>query len=73
MIMLTEWLLFLSYRAINIKQLTDYLLGKPHITVLYQNLNRIGRVVFFGKDEKISRTVAVNMLAVKLYTKRLKR
>jgi len=26
LVMLTEWLLFLSYRAVNIKQLTDCLL-----------------------------------------------
>ena len=49
--------MFGNYRAINIKQLTDRLLGKPYITVLNPNFNRIGRVVFFSKDEKISRTV----------------
>ena len=50
--------MFGNYRTINIKQLTDCLLGKPYIAVLNPNFNRIGRVVFFGKDEKISRAVA---------------
>ena len=50
--------MFGNYRAINIKQLPDCLLGKPNIAVLNPDFNGIGRVVFFGKDEKISRTVA---------------
>ena len=46
-----------NYLTINIKQLSNCLWDKPHIAVLNPNFNRIGRVVFFGKDEKISRTV----------------
>ena len=50
--------MFGNYRTINIKQLSDCLWGKPHIIVLNPDFNRIGRIVLFGKDEKISRTVA---------------
>ena len=42
--------MFCNYRAINIKQLSDCLLGKPYITVLYPDFNRVGRVVFFGEN-----------------------
>ena len=47
--------MFGNYRAINIKQLPDCLLGKPYITVLHPDFNRVGRVVFFGENEKVSR------------------